>query len=299
MKFSSLCNRKNVLILCIIVILLYIISGFYNPLVLTRYDYTSSKVPEGFDGYRIVHISDFHCKEFGDGESDLIAMIRNAEPDLILFTGDSIDDEHSLDNYRDLITGIYDVAPIYYVNGNHEYDASAPLAEMKELNEKYQVHDLNDASVVIGHNGDSILLSGLDFRLTMRGLRNNIDYANTTMFNILLYHGTDKFDGIAPYNYDLVLSGHTHGGIVCLPFIGGIISNQKELFPKYDSGVYTSGLSTMISSRGLGDASIPRFHNPRGSHLHYAASQLIRYKKSSIKNKSASPAIYTDETLHT
>ena len=263
MKLSSLCNRKNVLILCIIVILLYIISGFYNPLVLTRYDYTSSKVPEGFDGYRIVHISDFHCKEFGDGESDLIAMIRNAEPDLILFTGDSIDDEHSLDNYRDLITGIYDVAPIYYVNGNHEYDAAAPLAEMKELNEKYQVHDLNDASVVIGHNGDSILLSGLDFRLTMRGLRNNIDYANTTMFNILLYHGTDKFDGIAPYNYDLVLSGHTHGGIVCLPFIGGIISNQKELFPKYDSGVYTSGLSTMISSRGLGDASIPRFHNPR------------------------------------
>lgn len=263
MKLSSLCNRKNVLILCIIVILLYIISGFYNPLVLTRYDYTSSKVPEGFDGYRIVHISDFHCKEFGDGESDLIAIIRNAEPDLILFTGDSIDDEHSLDNYRDLITGIYDVAPIYYVNGNHEYDASAPLAEMKELNEKYQVHDLNDASVVVEHNGDSILLSGLDFRLTMRGLRNNIDYANTTMFNILLYHGTDKFDGIAPYNYDLVLSGHTHGGIVCLPFIGGIISNQKELFPKYDSGVYTSGLSTMISSRGLGDASIPRFHNPR------------------------------------
>ena len=263
MKLSSLCNRKNVLILCIIVILLYIISGFYNPLVLTRYDYTSSKVPEGFDGYRIVHISDFHCKEFGDRESDLIAMIRNAEPDLILFTGDSIDDEHSLDNYRDLITGIYDVAPIYYVNGNHEYDSSAPLAEMKELNEKYQVHDLNDASVVVEHNGDSILLSGLDFRLTMLGLRNNIDYANTTMFNILLYHGTDKFDGIAPYNYDLVLSGHTHGGIVCLPFIGGIISNQKELFPKYDSGVYISGLSTLISSRGLGDASIPRFHNPR------------------------------------
>ena len=263
MKLSSLCNRKNVLILCIIVILLYIISGFYNPLVLTRYDYTSSKVPEGFDGYRIVHISDFHCKEFGDGESDLIAIIRNAEPDLILFTGDSIDDEHSLDNYCDLITGIYDIAPIYYVNGNHEYDASAPLAEMKELNEKYQVHDLNDASVVVEHNGDSILLSGLDFRLTMRGLRNNIDYANTTMFNILLYHGTDKFDGIAPYNYDLVLSGHTHGGLVCLPFIGGISSNQKELFPKYDSGVYTSGLSTLISSRGLGDASIPRFHNPR------------------------------------
>ena len=129
--------------------------------------------------------------------------------------------------------------------------------------EKYHINDLNDASAVIEHNGDSILLSGLDFRLTMQGLRSKIDYANTSMFNILLYHGTDKFDGIAPYNYDLVLSGHTHGGIVCLPFVGGIITNEKELFPKYDSGIFTSGLSTMISSRGLGDAAIPRFHNPR------------------------------------
>ena len=260
MKLSSLCNRKNVLILCIIVILLYIISGLYNPLVLTRYDYTSSKVPEGFDGYRIVHISDFHCKEFGDGESDLIAMIRNAEPDLILFTGDSIDDEHSLDNYRDLITGIYDVAPIYYVNGNHEYDASAPLAEMKELNEKYQVHDLNDASVVVEHNGDSILLSGLDFRLTMRGLRNNIDYANTTMFNILLYHGTDKFDGIAPYNYDLVTALSTIAKEQGLDY-------AIDVYPHYGSDVEATLRAGYDIRHGLIGPGVYASHNYERSHM--------------------------------
>ena len=263
MKYKNLLTRKSIILLCLGLFFFYIIIGFYNPLVVTNYTYTSSKIPESFDGYRILQISDFHCQDFGAQESDLIKAIRDANPDIIVFTGDSIDDEHSIDNYAHLLEGIHDLAPLYYINGNHEYDKLAPLAESLTLHEKYGVVDLNDASVILTRENDSILLSGLDFRKTMQNLRNDITYANTSYFNILLYHGTDKFDGIAPYNYDLVLSGHTHGGIVCLPFIGGIITNQKELFPKYDSGIFTVGHSTMISSRGLGDAAVPRFHNPR------------------------------------
>lgn len=263
MKYKIPLTRKSFLLLCLGLFFFYIIIGFYNPLTVTEYTYTSSKVPKGFDGYRILQISDFHCQDFGTQESHLIQTIQDINPDLIVITGDSIDDEHPIDNYAYLLEGIHDIAPIYYINGNHEYDKLAPLAESIELHEKYGVTNLNDCSFILTRENDSILLSGLDFRKTMQNLRNDIDYANTSHFNILLYHGTDKFDGIAPYNYDLVLSGHTHGGIVCLPFIGGIITNQKELFPKYDSGVYTVGFSTMISSRGLGDASIPRFHNPR------------------------------------
>lgn len=263
MKHKFSLTRKSFLLLCLGLFFFYIIIGFYNPLIVTEYTYTSSKVPASFDGYRILQISDFHCQDFGNQESKLIKTIRNIQPDLIVFTGDSIDDEHPIDNYAYLLEGIHDIAPIYYINGNHEYDKLAPLAESLELHEKYGVTNLNDCSFILTRENDSILLSGLDFRKTMQNLRNDIDYANTSYFNILLYHGTDKFDGIAPYNYDLVLSGHTHGGIVCLPFIGGIITNQKELFPKYDSGIFTVGYSTMISSRGLGDAAIPRFHNPR------------------------------------
>ena len=263
MKFKNLLTRKSITLLCLGLFFFYIIIGFYNPLVVTNYTYTSSKIPESFDGYRILQISDFHCQDFGAQESDLIKAIRDANPDIIVFTGDSIDDEHPIDNYAHLLEGIHDLAPLYYINGNHEYDKLAPLAESLTLHEKYDVVDLNDASVILTRENDSILLSGLDFRKTMQNLRNNIAYANTSYFNILLYHGTDKFDGIAPYNYDLVLSGHTHGGIIRLPFIGGIITNQKELFPKYDSGIFTVGHSTMISSRGLGDATIPRFRNPR------------------------------------
>lgn len=263
MKYKNLLTRKSIILLCLGLFFFYIIIGFYNPLVVTNYTYTSSKIPESFDGYRILQISDFHCQDFGTQESDLIQAIRDTNPDIIVFTGDSIDDEHPIDNYAHLLEGIHDLAPIYYINGNHEYDKLAPLAESLTLHEKYGVVDLNDASVILTRENDSILLSGLDFRKTMQNLRNDITYANTSYFNILLYHGTDKFDGIAPYNYDLVLSGHTHGGIVRLPFIGGIITNQKELFPKYDSGIFTVGHSTMISSCGLGDAAIPRFHNPR------------------------------------
>lgn len=264
MKIKKVLTRKSSILLIIIgFILSYIILGFYNPLTITEYSYTSSKIPKGFDGYRITQISDFHCKDFGYQEESLIQAIRNTNPDIIVFTGDSIDDEHPIDNYAYLLEGIKDIAPIYYINGNHEYDTTAPLQESLALHEKYHITNLNDSSVILTQGDDSILLSGLDFRKTMQHLRNDIDYANTSYFNILLYHGTDKFDGIAPYNYDLVLSGHTHGGIICLPFVGGIITNQKELFPKYDSGVFTLGHSTMISSRGLGDASVPRFHNPR------------------------------------
>ena len=263
MKYKNLLTRKFIVLLCLGLFFFYIIIGFYNPLTVTEYSYTSSKVPAAFDGYRITQISDFHCRDFGREESDLIQAVRDTHPDIIVFTGDSIDDEHPIDNYAHLLEGIHDIAPIYYINGNHEYDKLAPLSESLALHEKYGVTDLNDNSVILTRENDSILLSGLDFRKTMQNLRNDIDYANTSYFNILLYHGTDKFNGIAPYNYDLVLSGHTHGGIVCLPFIGGIISNEKELFPKFDSGIYTVGYSTMISSRGLGDAAVPRFHNPR------------------------------------
>ena len=264
MKLKNIKIKKSTIFLIISgLILFYIISGFYNPLTVTEYTYTSSKIPNSFDGYRIVQISDFHCKGFGYQEEDLIEAIRDCNPDLIVFTGDSIDDEHPIDNYAYLLEGIYGIAPIYYINGNHEYDDTAPLDEMFALHREYEVINLNDKSTIINHGDGTILLSGLDFRKTMMNLRNDIKYANTSYFNILLYHGTDKFDGIAPYNYDLVLSGHTHGGIVCLPFIGGIITNEKELFPKYDSGIFTVDHSTMISSSGLGDASVPRFHNPR------------------------------------
>lgn len=264
MKYIHLFKSKTTLLFIpIFLFFIYIVYGFYNPLVTTHYTFTSSKVPLGFDGFRITQISDFHCQDFGYQESELIQAIRDTNPDIIVFTGDSIDDEHTIANYAYLLEGIHNIAPIYYINGNHEYDKTAPFIESLALHKKYGVIDLNDQSFVLTRQNDSIRLTGLDFQKTMLNLRDTISYADTSFFNILLYHGTDKFDGIAPYNYDLVLSGHTHGGIIRLPFIGGIITNEKELFPKYDSGTFTVGHSTMISSRGLGDASIPRFRNPR------------------------------------
>ena len=128
MKYKNLLTRKFIVLLCLGLFFFYIIIGFYNPLTVTEYSYTSSKVPAAFDGYRITQISDFHCRDFGKEESDLIQAIRDTHPDIIVFTGDSIDDEHPIDNYAHLLEGIHDIAPIYYINGNHEYDKLAPLS---------------------------------------------------------------------------------------------------------------------------------------------------------------------------
>lgn len=256
-------TKHIVLSTILIALSIYIISGFYNPLVLTEYKYSNSKIPEAFNGYKIIQLTDFHCKEFGNKEDKLIQLIASCNPDLIALTGDFADEIHSLENIEYLFEGICNLAPVYFVAGNHEYYDSTPYDEFVSLLNKYNITYLKNTTEEITLNNSSILISGLEFKGYMYGLRDKVGYADTNFFNILLFHGTDRFDDIADYNYDLILSGHIHGGIIRLPIIGGLIDNDKTLFPKYDYGIYTSGISTMISSSGLGDASLPRFHNPR------------------------------------
>ena len=84
---------------------------------------------------------------------------------------------------------------------------------------------------------------------------------DTTTFHILLDHSSAAFDYTKTLGYDLILSGHAHGGVIRLPIVGGLIDNRNFFFPKYSSGVYTHQNSTLISNRGLGDTDLPRFNN--------------------------------------
>ena len=86
-------------------------------------------------------------------------------------------------------------------------------------------------------------------------------YKNPDVFSILLNHYANQFPLLPQYGYDLILSGHIHGGIIRLPRIGGLIGNGGSLFPQYDAGSYKIGNSTMIVSRGIGDSVIPRINN--------------------------------------
>lgn len=249
-----------VLLACLAV---YIYHGLQTPLTVTTYNYHNKKIPSAFSDYTIVQISDLHCKNFGKNQSELISKIKAAKPDMIALTGDIVDEDHdSISSVEDLLKGIKDLAPIYFVTGNHELTslAATQYQELLALFQKYGVTDLDNDSVKLKKDGQSITLYGRQY--FSQYLTDSLPIASDKDFDILLYHGSDNFKEIAPYHYDLILSGHAHGGIVRLPIWGGIFGNDGTFFPEYAGGEYTIGDATLISSRGLGDASIPRFNNP-------------------------------------
>lgn len=264
MKKNKKKRKRIVLLILLVALILYIVIGFaQTELVVTEYTYQSSKVPEAFDGYKIVLVSDLHHKNFGEHQADLIKAIKEAEPDLILMTGDIADKNHTdMTPIEDFVKGISKIAPAYYVSGNHELDKKAQnqYAALENLFQEYGIIDLDDSSVEIKKGNDSIYLHGQKYR--SYHIAKTLERANEEYFNILMYHGSNYFDKISDYGYDIVMAGHTHGGIVRLPIVGGVIGNARELFPEYDGGVFVEHNSTMFSSRGLGDADVPRFYNP-------------------------------------
>lgn len=251
------------LLKCLLVVLiLLVIIGFDQRLETTMYDYTSAKIPEEFEGFRIVQISDFHLKQFGNEEEQLIAAVEACAPDIIVMTGDIVDGEHEdLSPLAQLLAGIHDLAPIYYVSGNHDLasDAVAQYDQMQDLFLTYGVTDLDDRQETIYRNDAQIRLTGVQWRDVY--FKDYIPRADQAYFNILLYHCGDLFDLLSGYGYDLLMAGHIHGGVVRLPFVGGLVNTGGTLFPKYDGGAFENQYMSMVLSRGLGDADFPRFYN--------------------------------------
>ena len=253
----------RIIVIAVLVLCGIILAGFISPLRIKKYDLSFSNLPEEFDGYRIVQITDFHCKEFGNHEEDLIKLVEKAKPDVIFLTGDIVDEKHTVENADYLLAGITKLAPVYYVTGNHEFYLGAPYYEFRGLCDKYGVVMLENETVEVTHNGGTILLTGLDFMNFISHMRDVVGYANNDYFNILLYHDSARFNFLSEYGYDLEFAGHGHGGLIRLPFIGGLLGSDYRLFPKYDYGIFHEKNSTMVTSSGLGDARVPRWNNPR------------------------------------
>lgn len=254
---------KIVKVLIIAFLVAYIVIGFMqNDLSVSKYTYTNAALPEEFDGYTIVLISDLHHENFGDNQSELIDEVKKVNPDMIALTGDIVDEEHdSLESVENLLAGISTLAPTYFVAGNHELckDTVVQYGALKELFDIYGVTRLENDGVEIKQGEDSINIYGLDY--ADKYIEDILPQANEGDFDILLYHSSNVFDKINSFGYDIVLAGHLHGGAIRLPIVGGVINNAGSLFPKYDSGVFVENGSTMFVSRGLGNSVIPRFYN--------------------------------------
>lgn len=223
-----------------------------------------SALPEGFDGFRVVHLSDLHGHEYGEGSSRLLSMVAQESPELIVITGDLVDQESQIAAIPPLARGLAAIAPTYYVTGNHEWAlGSAAVKELKALLEQCGVTVLSNGYEVLEREGAALVLAGVDDpngyadQKTPEELYAELAQAYPDSFVMLLAHRNDRFDRYAAAGYDLVLSGHAHGGIVRLPFTDGLIDTQRNIFPTWTAGVYTLGSSTLFVSRGLGNNTVP------------------------------------------
>ncbi|MDR2686195.1 MAG: metallophosphoesterase family protein [Oscillospiraceae bacterium] len=214
-----------------------------NSLKTARYAWESPRVPPGFDGYRIALVSDLHNKRFGKHQARLVRAVRDLEPDLIALTGDFADLEtKDLGAAREFLEGVKGLAPMYWVDGNH--DPNSPFyGELRALLASCGVISLDGERVTLARGGDTMSLAGYPYW----ELHHPILPAD-----IMLYHGPDEFPRFAALGCGLVLSGHNHGGQVATPWGRALIGPNHNLFPRYSGGVYTEGGSAMALSRGLG-----------------------------------------------
>ena len=265
-------SKKKIIIICVsallIVFTVWMIWGNVA-LTVSKYTVESEKIPEAFSGFRIAQISDLHNDELGEGNLRLISKLEMIDPDIIVITGDVIDRSRTnLDVAIQFARNACRIATTYYVNGNHE--SVLPSGEYADFCKKMTdvgVIVLDDSATLISRDGEQINLVGLTDPSFGR-IPSTIDLAalrgDKSFFSIMLSHRPEDFEQYAEYGYDLVLSGHLHGGQFRLPFLGGLYAPSHGLFPEYDGGRYESGESVMIVSRGVGNSSFPiRFNNPR------------------------------------
>ena len=237
-------------------------------LELNTYTISSSKLPQGFGGYRIAHVSDLHNAEMGKDNEKLLTMLREANPDMIAITGDLIDSRNTdIEVALQFIREAVKIAPCYYVTGNHEARVNE-YGELKAGMEAAGVTVLEDAKFEISIDGETIMLIGVNdpsyqtdylFGDTKTVMNTKLEKLHTEQdrFTILLSHRPELFETYVDHDLDLVLSGHAHGGQFRLPFIGGLVAPNQGLFPEYDAGIYAEGNTNMLVSRGVGNSILP------------------------------------------
>ena len=213
------------------------------------------------------------CSGGAEYSEKLLTMLRDADPDIIAITGDIIDSRNTnIDIALQFTKAAMEIAPCYYVTGNHEARISK-YDELKAAMEAAGVVVLEDEKTKISLEGGEITLIGVndpsyqtdylfgDAESVMNAKLEELHTENGE-FTVLLSHRPELFETYVDHDLDLVLSGHAHGGQFRLPFVGGLVAPNQGFFPEYDAGLYSMNHTNMIVSRGIGNSILPfRFNN--------------------------------------
>ena len=226
------------------------------------------KLPQAFDNYKIAQVSDIHCDRVGHSDLSFIKKIKDFNPDIIVITGDVLDSyNNDMDIAYNILSQLAIIAPCYFVSGNHELRLPEEYEQLINIMKKLNITYMNNSNLLITKNNESINLVGVEdynFFKNEDKLNHRANFIKTleelyspNHFNILLSHRPEKFPIYADLKYELIFSGHAHGGQWRVPFVGGIFSPSQGFFPKYTNGNYVLEDSTIIVSQGLGNSSFP------------------------------------------
>ena len=255
-------------IVAILILLIIWIAYGNTDLEIYKYNVKSEDIPSEFDNFRIVQISDLHNAEFGENNEKLLLMLKQADADIIAITGDMIDSRNTdIDVAISFAQKAVNIAPVYYVNGNHESRVPEEYEKLKQGLTDAGVTILENSSADITIGDETISLIGINdptFRMELVDdtMEQNIAHqlvsviSDNDNYKVLLAHRPEYFDVYAE-NVDLVLSGHAHGGQFRIPFIGGLVAPGQGFFPEYYEGSHIKENTEMIVSRGIGNSIIP------------------------------------------
>lgn len=282
-----------IFITLVIILILIIWSTIeHRCIVIKEYHIRSKAIEADLQDLSFVVISDLHNKSYSKNNKNLLRKILDEKPNFVIIAGDLITKRKPCypGNAFDLLEEITKHYPVYYAYGNHEqYFEDITINQIKKSDKdlislseswilyknlllKLGVHILDNKSLLLYNN--KIRITGLSIssdyyvkgkppKFEKDEITSNVGIAHNKGYQILIAHNPVYFKQYIDWGADLILSGHVHGGLIRIPFIGGVISPQVNLFPKYDGGIYTENHKHMVVSRGLGNHSfMPRFLNP-------------------------------------
>ncbi|MVX64607.1 metallophosphoesterase [Clostridium chromiireducens] len=235
-------------------------------LKVTKYNIRSEKIPKEFNEFKIIHLSDFHNYVFNKENTMVIKKISIENPDIIVMTGDMVNKyDTKFNQFLELVRKLSQRYKIYYIIGNHEKKLKKDDLDLiiNELNLSNVNVINNNSKVIISRRNKVINIYGLDIPLEFYKVRNRptnittvvdavLNRCNMDEYNILLTHNPLFFETYSKHNVDLILAGHVHGGMIRIPFIGGVLSPERKFFPKYSGGLYEISKKKLIVSKGIG-----------------------------------------------
>ena len=284
-------NRRSAACIIVALVLILITVPCLISLAVSRYSvkvtYLNLQSDKIQNPFTLVQLTDLHGATFGEDNARLIAKIDEINPDAVLMTGDMIDEDGDVTVAVALVTKLAETYDVYFSLGNHEQDCitgnkTDPVGIFEKagavvLEKEYADCEINENKVRIGGTSGYALgvkfwedtyFKDADNYYYSDGFaeqRFMLDFENTDSYKILLLHRPEAstlWNRDGWFDVDIVLSGHTHGGIVRFPFIGGLYAPEEGFFPKYEYGLYSvDGVITYISSGLSGAKGIPRFNN--------------------------------------